>query len=133
MLLTLSLDDRRGLSKRLLDLDVPLLWFVSPSEALMAVRKLDDESSLLGLASDASNTGLGIFDRPGDSIRGVVTGDDTALSAARMPDALSGDEESGGAKLPTETLLWRIDLAGCCALSCEERRSLSYSKENLRA
>ena len=84
----------------------------------MAVRKLDDESSLLGLASDASNTGLGIFDRPGDSIRGVVTGDDTALSAARMPDALSGDEESGGAKLPTETLLWRIDLAGCCALSC---------------
>jgi len=50
----------------------------------MAVRKLDDESSLLGLARDGSKTGLGILDMPGNSDIEVLIGDDTALSAARV-------------------------------------------------
>lgn len=50
----------------------------------MAVRKLDDESSLLGLAKDGSKTGLGILDMLGNSDADVLIGDDTALSAARV-------------------------------------------------
>jgi hypothetical protein len=63
----------------------------------MAVRKLDDESSLLGLASDGSKLGLGIFDT-GNSVIDVRTGDETALSAARVLETSSGD--SGGRLIP---------------------------------
>jgi hypothetical protein len=57
------------------------------------VRKLDDESSLLGLARDGSKIGLGIFDT-GKSVIDVRTGDGTTLSVARVLATSSGD--SGG-------------------------------------
>jgi hypothetical protein len=75
----------------LLDLEVALLWFESLSGARMAVRKLDDESSLLGLAKDGSKTGLGILDMLGDSNVDVRTGENRTLSAARVPETSSGD------------------------------------------
>jgi hypothetical protein len=59
----------------------------------MAVRKLDDESSLLGLARDGSKLGLGIFDA-GKSVIDVRAGDETTLSAVRVLETSSGD--SGG-------------------------------------
>ena len=75
----------------MLDLDVALLWFDPHSGALITVRKLDDESSLLGLAKDGSNTGLGILDMPGDSITDIATGDETRLSEASVLETLRGD------------------------------------------
>jgi hypothetical protein len=74
----------------LLDLEVALLCVESFSELRMAVRKLDDESSLLGLARDGSKLGLGIFDT-GKSVMEVRIGDDTALSAARVLETSNGD------------------------------------------
>jgi hypothetical protein len=99
----------------------------------MAVRKLDDESSLLGLAKDGSKTGLGILDMLVDSIIDVRTGDSKTLSAVRVPETSSGDGDGRlVANCSTDMLLCRGELAICCVLNCAGRMSSSYSKENLR-
>lgn len=93
------------MSKGLLDLEVVLLWFDPPSGALIAVRKLEVESSRLGLAKDESNTGLGILDMPGDSSTDTTTGDETRPSAASVLEASHGDRAVRFvANWPTEML-----------------------------
>lgn len=128
------LDDKRGLPEGLLDLEDALLWLDPSSGALIAVRKLDDESSRLGLAKDGSNTGLGILNMLGDCITDIMTGDETRPLEANVVEASRGDiDVRFVAKWLTDTLLWSGEFTAYCVLAWMERISSPYSKENFRA